>query len=78
MKIQTIFATIAALLLTGMAYMTFVFPKTVAQWADQGRELSSLEYMLANLSDFSTSYGLFIIPLLLIAFLGCIVWALRS
>ena len=63
------------LALSGTAYLAFIFPKTMALWADQGRALSFAERSLANLSGLCQSYGLLLIPALLLVVVGGGVWA---
>jgi len=47
-------------------YLTFFFPKTMAQWADQERPLSVLEQLMVHLSRFCSSFGLILLPVLLL------------
>ena len=81
-RMQSCFAGIVALLgglaLTGVLYLAFAFPKTVATWGEQGRSLSVLEQTLAKLSSLCTSFGLLLIPALLLVIIGCGVWALLA
>jgi type II secretory pathway component PulF len=77
-RTQVLFASavglLAALGLAGVLYLAFIFPKTVALWADEGRALSGGEQTLANLGKICTSSGLILIPVLLLAIIGCAVW----
>jgi type II secretory pathway component PulF len=68
-------SALAALVLVGVAHLAFVFPKTMAVWKDEGRALSNVEQSLANLSGLCTSFGLLLIPILLLAVIGCGIWA---
>ena len=69
---------LAVLALAGVAHLTFVFPKTMAVWADEGRPLSVVEQALANLSGFCTSFGLLLIPVLLLVVVGCGIWTVLA
>jgi type II secretory pathway component PulF len=66
---------LGALALAGVVYLGYVFPRTMAAWADHGRVLSGAEQTLANLSDLCNSFGLFVIPALLLVVIGCGFWA---
>jgi type II secretory pathway component PulF len=68
----------AVLALAGVAYLVFVFPKTLAIWADEGRALTIIEQNLANLSNLCASLGLLIIPALLLAVVGCGIWTVMA
>jgi type II secretory pathway component PulF len=68
----------AVLALAGVAHLVFVFPKTLAVWADEGRALTIIEQTLANLSDLCKSLGLLIIPALLLAVVGCGIWTVMA
>ena len=46
-------------------YLTFFFPKTMAQWAGEDRPLSVLEQLMVHLSRFCSSFGLILFPILL-------------
>jgi type II secretory pathway component PulF len=70
-----ILALISALVLAGVFHLAFIFPKTVAVWADEGRDLSVVQTTLVNLSEVCKSFGLFVIPILLLIFIGCSIWA---
>jgi type II secretory pathway component PulF len=78
-RIQTYFAgvlaLISALVLAVVFYLAFIFPKTVAVWADEGRALSVVQTTLVNLSDVCKSFGLLVIPVLLLILIGCSIWA---
>lgn len=69
---------LAVLALGGVIYLAFVFPKTVAVWADEGRALSVAEQTLANLSSLCVAFGLFLAPALLLGVVGCAVWAVYA
>jgi type II secretory pathway component PulF len=71
-------ALLAGLCLVGVAYLSFVFPKKVALWADEGRDLSSADQLLANLSSLCTSNGVVLLPVLLLVVVGCVVWSVKA
>ena len=72
-KGQAVISGVLAIILAVMAgiviYMAFVFPKALAIWEQEARELTSLQMMMVNLSDFCTQYGLILLPILLLGFL---------
>ena len=73
-----IFAMFGALLLSGLIYLAFVFPKALKIWADEGEPLPAGIVLLANLSELSKSTGIFLIPILVLAIITCGVWAVRA
>ena len=79
---QTSFAGVVALLgvlaLAGVVHLVYIFPKTLALWADDGRALSVSEQTAARLSNICQSFGLFLIPVLLLVVIGCGVWAVSA
>ena len=72
-KGQAVISGILAITMGVMAgvviYMAFVFPKIHAIWEQEARELTSLQMMMANFSDFCKQYGLILLPILLLGFL---------
>lgn len=68
-------ALFALLALPSVVYLAYVFPKTMALWADDERALSTIEQTLAKLSSFCQSFGLLLIPALLLTIIGCVFWA---
>jgi type II secretory pathway component PulF len=80
MKIRSIVATVLALIAAGMIaavwYLAFVFPKTLEVWQDQyeGQSLSGLQILVANASHFCSSFGLVLLPILVLAFVAALVW----
>ncbi len=74
-KIQTYLAGILALLgalaLAGVIHLVFIFPKTMEIRADEGRALSVVEQALGNLSNLCKSFGLLLIPILVLSIIGC-------
>ena len=71
-------ALVGVLALAGVVYLSFVFPKTIEMWLDQGRRLSATEQTLADLSHLCTSFGLILIPCLLLGTIGFGVWAVMA
>ncbi|MCH5375223.1 MAG: hypothetical protein JJ992_14730 [Planctomycetes bacterium] len=75
---QTALAAILVILLLGaigvVSYLAFVFPSTVAAWADQGRQLSIAEQALAEWSVTCRSHGLSVLAILLPAVIGSGIW----
>ena len=57
----------AFVLLAGMVYLTFIFPKVVQAWSAQDEELSASARLLVQAGNFCNKYGLLLLPLLLIA-----------
>ena len=76
--IAGILMALAVLSLVGVFHLTFIFPRSMAVWADEGRALTVAEQALANLSNVCRSFGLFLIPALLLAVVGCGVWAVLA
>jgi len=81
---QSALAGILTLLTTAIlataGYLAFVFPKTVAIWEKEyeGRSLSALQILVGNASHFCVSYGMALLPLLLLGVLGSLVWLISS
>ena len=50
-------AVVSAVMIAGLGYFAFVFPRTMLAWADEGRALSAIEQSLVNLSELSMSVG---------------------
>ena len=77
-KGQAVISGALAIILAVMAgiviYMAFVFPKSLAIWEQEARELSSFQKLMVNFSDFSTQYGRIILPVLLLGILTLSVW----
>ena len=70
-----VLALLCAVLLAGVAHLVFIFPRTMAGWADEGRALPVAEQALANLSNLCKTFGLLLIPILLLAVIGFGIWA---
>ena len=72
-KGQAVISGALAIVMAVMAgiviYLAFVFPKALAIWEQEARELTSLQMMMVNFSDFCKQYGLIFLPILLLGFL---------
>ena len=60
------------------SFLMFFFPKTAAVWAEEGRALSLLQQLLVDASVFLKQNGLVLLPLWLLATIGCMVWFTRA
>jgi type II secretory pathway component PulF len=82
MKRQTIIlgclTFLGVFMLASVIYLIFIFPKTVAVWADQARSLPVLLQMLVEVGDVCKWSAFFLIPLLLLGTLACAVWTGRA
>jgi hypothetical protein len=68
-----------SVLVTGVIlYLAVAFPRTVAVWADQGRELSAGEMLMANLSNLAKTSGLPLLALLMLSLVASLVWLVVS
>lgn len=81
-RIQVCLASLGALFgavaLPCIYYLAYIFPKTLAIWADTGDELSSAQAAVANLSQLCQPVG-FLIMLSLFGFvIGCVFWAVHA
>jgi len=64
-----------SVILTGvMIYLAVVFPRRVAVWADQGKQLSSGEMLMVNLSNMVTTFGLPLLGLLMLLGVASLIW----
>jgi type II secretory pathway component PulF len=81
-KFQSCFAGIIALFgvtaLAVAAYLSFVFPKMRAVWAQQQRLLSAFEQVSVKLSELCTHFGFFVVPILVLGTIACGVWAVAA
>ncbi len=81
-KGQAVISGALAIILAVMAgiviYLAFVFPKILAIWEQEARELTSFQMMMANFSDFCIRYGLIILPVLLLGILAPSVWIILT
>lgn len=78
-------ATLAgvSMLVTGgligvLLFMAYLFPGLVTAWKDQERALSTFEMLLVNASEFCSTYGLWMFPILLFAFLASLMWLITG
>ena len=69
-------ALVGVLALMGVIHLVFIFPKTLAIWAAEGHALSVAEQTLANVSQLCKTFGVLLIPVLVLAVIACGVWAL--
>lgn len=69
---------LVVLALAAYLYLAFVFPKTMAMWADTGQPLSVPEQIIAKLSCLCKSFGLLPIPALFLAAVGCAAWVVLA
>jgi type II secretory pathway component PulF len=76
--LASILALLGAVALPFVFYLTYIFPKTLAVWADSGDEMSAGEAVVAQLSHLCKSFGLLIMPILLLAVIGCVIWAVHA
>jgi len=66
------------LLLADVFYLAYYFPKTMAEWAEQGRHLAGLQQLACNLSGLCQQFVLVLVPVFAFGAIGCITWALRT
>jgi len=69
---------LSSVMLAGLGFFAFVFPRTTLVWAQEERALSTTEQSLVNLSELSMSSGQLIILPLLLVFIGGVYWAIRT
>jgi len=62
------------ILLAAVIYLVFVFPKTIAVWADQGQQLSAAEMLMVKLTNLSRDFALPILGLLVLLIVALPVW----
>jgi hypothetical protein len=74
-SVAWVLALISALVIAGVFHLAFIFPRTVAVWSEEGRALSVVQTTLINLSNVCKSFGLLVIPVLLLILIGCSRWA---
>ncbi len=60
--------------LGGVGYLTYVLPRTVEAWAEAGRELSVLQRLIVGLGSFCHTFGIFLVPLVLLFAVGSLTW----
>jgi len=66
------------LLAVGVGYGTFVLPAKVETWKSQGRELSTVDQVLIDLSDLCKARWFIVLPILFILAIGTTAWFLAS
>ena len=71
-------ALLTTSLLSVAAYLAIVAPMTISIWKEEERALSAIAKLTVNASHICTSLGLFIFPILLLVFLGSIVWLILA
>jgi hypothetical protein len=76
--LASLLALLGAVAIPCVYYLTYIFPKTLAMWADQGDELSSAEVVVVQLSELCQPVGLLLMPALLFAVIGCVIWAVYA
>ncbi|MBN2711885.1 MAG: hypothetical protein JXR97_05535 [Planctomycetes bacterium] len=69
---------VTAGMLGAVIYLAFVFPKTIAEWENVGKELSVVEKLLAHSSQICSSLGIVLLPLLGLCFIGSLAWLVAS
>jgi len=74
MGVACMLAVILLAVLGEVLYLDFVFPKILAAWTEQGRELTGFQQLQANLSRTCTSLGLALILLLVAGLVACGFW----
>ena len=71
-------ALLSAFVLSGVIYLVYVFPKTMVVWADEARSLPVSKRLLVEMSQCCQSFGLILLPGLLLVVIGCGFWAVRA
>ena len=66
---------ISLLILGAFSYLVFVFPKTIAVWKEQARELTAGEQLAVSVSVLCQQFGLVVFTFLLLVVVACTVWA---
>jgi type II secretory pathway component PulF len=64
----------AIILIGAVMYLGFVFPKTIAVWADQGRHPNTAEMFVVNVSNLVRVFGFPILGMLMLAIVASLVW----
>ena len=76
--VAIILALFAAVAIPCVFYLAYIFPKTLAIWADTGDDLSSVQGVVIQLSDLCQPVGLLLMPTLFFAVIGCVIWAVHA
>lgn len=71
-------ALLTGALLSIAAYLSFIAPRTIAIWQEEGRAISVLEKAIVTASHVCTTFGIILLPLLLLAFLASVVWLISA
>ena len=78
MSVAIILALFSAVAIPCVFHLAYIFPKTLAMYADQGDELSSAQATVANLSELCQPFGLLIMLALFASVIGCVTWAVNA
>ena len=62
------------ILIGGVIYLAFVFPKTGEEWMHQARQLSTPEMFMVNVSHLTIDLGLPVLGLLMFSIVASLVW----
>jgi type II secretory pathway component PulF len=76
--LASILALLGAVAIPCVYYLTYIFPKTLAMWADQGDDVSAGAAVVIQLSQLCQPVGLLLMPALLFAVIGCVIWAVYA
>ena len=76
--VAAVLALIMGAMVSAVIYLAKVFPNTLAVWEEEARELSAAQVLMANVSIFCTSYGLLILPILLVGFSASLAWLILA
>jgi type II secretory pathway component PulF len=71
-------ALLSAFVLSGVIYLVYVLPKTMVVWADEARSLPVAKRLLIEISQICSSFGLLLVPGLMLVVIGCGIWAVRA
>ncbi|MBN2451138.1 MAG: hypothetical protein JXR77_12160 [Lentisphaeria bacterium] len=74
--LPSMLAGIGVLVGGAILLLAFVVPRTVAQWAEEGRALSGAERVLASASALCVSHGIALLAGAILFCLACAAWAL--
>ena len=76
--VAIILALFAAVAIPCVFYLAYIFPKTLAIWADTGDDLSSVQGVVIQLSDLCQPVGFLIMLALFGSVIGCVSWAVHA
>jgi len=74
--VATLLTAFFLLALSVVAYLCFIFPRTLAIWKDAGRTLAFHEQLAVNLSLFCINFGLYLLPGLFVLMMACLIRAI--